>query len=354
MKVRSLTFLVPIRFLRDFSQIAPFIRSFVDEISKRHGLDIWSLRLAVDPQIPNEVNRFIDFLDEVSEDFNYYAIPIFCDNTLDFDLIVSLLSNYNKLFISMFGGLSEFKVFRDLLMYIKDKLPLESFVRLSFSIDGPIITPYFPSASAGKDVMILASMLYVNDLLNAVRNGQSISKVILKCSNRVREFMAEITGYLKINSMGLDISISPWMEESVVDLIEAFGGVKFGGIGTLSSIFRINESIKSIASSEDFYVGYNELMLPYAEDSKLMLLGGEGLISAYDLLHLSSVCVAGFDMIVLPKMSRELVNMLFMDIYSVLKSKGKPCGVRLILSDGVYGDMVDLGFIGSAPVMRLN
>ncbi|MEM0265594.1 MAG: hypothetical protein QXP13_06385, partial [Candidatus Methanomethylicia archaeon] len=142
MKVRSLTFLVPIRFLRDFSQIAPFIRSFVDEISKRHGLDIWSLRLAVDPQIPNEVNRFIDFLDEVSEDFNYYAIPIFCDNTLDFDLIVSLLSNYNKLFISMFGGLSEFKVFRDLLMYIKDKLPLESFVRLSFSIDGPIITPY--------------------------------------------------------------------------------------------------------------------------------------------------------------------------------------------------------------------
>lgn len=354
MKVRSLTFLVPIRFLRDFSQITPFLRSFVETTSKRYGLDIWSFRLAIDPQIPNEISRFIDFLDEVSEDFNYYAIPIFCDNTLDFNLIVSLLSNYDKLFISMFGGLNEFKVFRDLLMYIKDKLPLESFVKLSFSIGGPIITPYFPSASASKDVMILASMLYVNDLLNAVKNGKSISEVILQCSNRVREFMTEVASYLKIDSMGLDISISPWMEESVVDLIEAFSSVKFGGIGTLSSIFRINELIMKIASSEDFYVGYNELMLPYAEDSKLMLLGGEGLISAYDLLHLSSVCVAGFDMVVLPKMNRELVNLFFMDIYSILKSKGKPCGVRLILSDNVYGDIVNLGFIGSAPVIKLN
>lgn len=331
----------------------PMISDVVGEASKKYGLDVWSLRLAIDPQSIVDALQFIDYLDEVSESFNYYAIPILCDSHFNFDLIVQMLSNYDKLFFSMFGGLREFKVFKDLLVYVGGRLPLESFVKLSFSFGGPILTPYFPSASAGKDIMVTASMLYVDDLLNAIKSGKSISEVISNCSRHVSNFIAEISNYLRINLIGLDASISPWMDESVVDLIECFGGVRFGDIGTLNSIYWINELIVDVVSKGNFFTGYNELMLPYAEDSKLMLLGGEGLISAYDLLHLSSVCVAGFDMAVLPRMDEKSLNMFFMDAYSILKAKGKPCGFRVILSDNVYGDIVDLGFIGRAPVIKL-
>ncbi|MCX8168658.1 MAG: DUF711 family protein [Candidatus Methanomethylicia archaeon] len=354
MKVRSLTFLVPASFLRDFSQITPFIHDVINEVSKKYNLDVWSLRLAINPQNLRNLISFIDFLDGVSEHFDYYAVPVVYNSSFDIDLIISLLKDYDKMFFSMFGGYSSFKAFRDLLVSVGNKLSLDCFIRLSFSVDNPIITPYFPSASAGKDIMLTASFLYVNDLLEAVKRSRSISETIFRCFKRVEEFVIEIANYLKINSIVFDLSISPWMEESVVDLIEVYGGIKFNDIGTLNSIYQINKSIMEVTSKGEFFIGFNELMLPYAEDLRLMLLGSKGVISAYDLLHLSSVCVAGFDMAVLPKINMDLLDLFLLDVYSLLKAKSKPCGFRIVLSDREYGDNIDLGFLGRVPIMKLH
>ncbi|MEM2137005.1 MAG: DUF711 family protein [Candidatus Methanomethylicia archaeon] len=353
MKVRSLTFHVPIRFLKDFSIKVPIIRDVVKDVSMKHGLDVWSFRLAVDPQRLRDLFNFIDFIDDISDIFDYYAIPIKIDETAEIDLIVNLLRDYEKLFLSLSGGFNEFLFFRDILFKVKDKLCLESFVKLSFTFGGYLLTPYFPSASAGDSIIISASMLYVDALIDAVKHGISLSEAILNCVKHVKSFLIDVADQLSVRSIGLDLSISPWMNESVVDLIEVFGGISFGGIGTRSSIYGINECLRFASSREHSSIGFNELMLPYAEDSKLMILGGEGLLSAYDLLSLSSVCVAGFDMVVLPNMDKAPLDLFLRDVYSVLSVKGRPCGVRVILSDGVYGDVADLGFIGKAPVLKL-
>ena len=353
LKVRSLTFLIPSKFLRDFSVIFGFIQDIVHEASKSFGLDVWTMRLAVDPQNFRDLPRLVEFLNDVSEPFNYYAIPLMCNSSINVDHIVDLLGDFDKLFISLYGGLDQLRVFRDLLIAIRGKLPLEAFVKVSFSVGGNIVTPYFPSASAGSTPMLSASLLYVKSLIDGLNSGFPMLNTILDCVKRVKGLLTYLAEHFKFPLVGLDLSISPWMEESVVDLLEVFGNVKFGDIGTLKSIYDVNEVLKHAASMEPSSIGFNEIMLPYAEDSKLMLLGSEGKLSAYDLLRYSSICVAGFDMAVLPRMDDGLLTRFLLDVYSTLSVKGRPNGIRVILSDGDYGDIADLGFIGKAPVMKL-
>jgi uncharacterized protein (UPF0210 family) len=353
LRVRSLTFLIPSKFLKDFSAISGFVRDVVGEASKSFGLDVWTLRLAVDPQSFRNLPELVEFLDDVSEPFNYYAIPLMCNSSLNVDYVADLLGDFDKLFISLYGGLDQLRVFRDLLIAIRRKLPLEAFVKVSFSVGGNIITPYFPSASAGSSPMLSASLLYVKTLIEGLNNGVTMLNTILDCVKRVKGFITYLAECFKFPLVGLDLSISPWMDESVVDLLEVFGNVRFGGVGTLKSIYDVNGVLKHAASMEPSSIGFNELMLPYAEDSKLMQLGFEGKLSAYDLLRYSSICVAGFDMAVLPRMDDDLLTRFLLDVYSTLSVKGRPNGIRVVLSDGDYGDVADLGFLGKAPVMKL-
>lgn len=53
----------------------------------------------------------------------------------------------------------------------------------------------------------------------------------------------EIANELGVDYLGIDTSLSPWGEESVVDAIERIYGVRFGEPGTLSAIYRLNKAI---------------------------------------------------------------------------------------------------------------
>ncbi|AEM39404.1 protein of unknown function DUF711 [Pyrolobus fumarii 1A] len=218
------------------------------------------------------------------------------------------------------------------------------------------LTPYFPIAVQTRSGMGFAvAALYVDDVLASLGEEPSI-EMIRYISTRVfsviEEVSREASERLGIEYYGLDASLSPWMDESVARLIERLMDErKLGSPGTLTVIRELNRVIRGIASSFDA-VGFNEVMLPVAEDNVLKERVGEGLVRVRDLLLYSTVCVAGVDMVVVgDNMTKEGLVGLVRDMHSVYKLKGLSIGLRLIMIEGAQpGDWISLGEFGKVPV----
>lgn len=108
----------------------------------------------------------------------------------------------------------------------------------------------------------------------------------------------------------IDHSINPWMDDSVARLLEYLSDEKFWRPGIIEGIMRIYTVLDQLAGTHDNIRGFNEVMLPYAEDRYLMELGEEGLIRVRDLLTLSMICVAVPDMLALPDRHDDLVSLV--------------------------------------------
>ncbi|MCD6105872.1 MAG: DUF711 family protein, partial [Thermoplasmata archaeon] len=122
--------------------------------------------------------------------------------------------------------------------------------------------------------------------------------------------------------------------------------------GIMYVIWRINEAVWD--GMDDMSIGYNELMLPLAEDNVLKERGREGL-RATDLLRMTAACVAGLDMVVLPgDIDAGILKGLILDQYAIREVKGRPMGTRLIVYPGAsVGDVVPLGIFGDVPVIGI-
>ncbi len=154
-----------------------------------------------------------------------------------------------------------------------------------------------------------------------------------------------------IDYLGIDVSLSPWGEESVVDAVERVYGIKFGGPGTLSAIYRLNRAIWDV-SSQFRTTGFNEVMLPLAEDEKLKARAREGLVTFSKLVKYVMTCVAGVDMVPIPSGQVTLVRGLINDLHAIVSIKRRSVGLRLIPYPG-SGSEVDLGDFGKTPVLDM-
>lgn len=356
MKIRALTALVDIDILRE--DLAPFTSSFIENIegaSRKFGIEIWTSRLAITPQPINKLNEVCKILDEnICEKVNYVNIPLTASHNSDSNIIFKALNNYKRIFTSLCGGLNELNLFRKLLKITLNNSNYEIFIKFSFSPKRHVTTPYFPSASAIKGkIGMSAALLYVDDLIKTIESNGSLKSKINECYQNAMTILNYISSKMKIENFGVDLSLSPWMNESVAELIEKITGTEFNNPKTHHGIFKINNFLKEISNNNTKTIGFNEVMLPYAEDSRLMELGAKGILTAYDLLSYAPICVAGFDVAVLPKMDNKTLKSILLDIYSVLMSKNKSSGIRIILTNGQWGEIADLGFLGKAPVMKL-
>ncbi len=97
-------------------------------------------------------------------------------------------------------------------------------------------------------------------------------------------------------------------------------------------------------------IGFNELMLPYAEDNGLMKLARESRLRARDLVSIISVCVAGFDMAVIPR-DLEVIRALLRDAQAIAVKKRRSVGVRVIPTEAQIGEEVKLEGFTTVPVM---
>lgn len=345
MRIRAITLFTDyIRYRMNLPLIARLFHNESLKSSLKHNVSIWTWRIALNPIKKDILMDVASSIESIPKEINYIAIPLDGLSVDDVDNIINLLANTDRIFLSIHGGEMEYSIFIQVLKRLSSNPQLCT--RIAFAIDKPILTPYFPLASSPEDGFGIASaLLYVNDLLNTQELNRRINEVFLKAYSIVNEVS------LKLNAecYGVDLSLSPWMEESVALLIERIKGKPFNEGGTYKAIFNLNCLIKSI-SNQSKCVGFNEVMLPYAEDLRLMNLGERSLLSAYDLISLASVCVAGLDMVVVPY--GELEDMLW-DAYAVLKGKNQPSGVRVIPVRANSGDKINLGRFGTVPVMVL-
>lgn len=128
---------------------------------------------------------------------------------------------------------------------------------------------------------------------------------------------------------GIDLSLAPMAEESVVAAFEAAGTLKFGEAGTLAFAAAITRGLQLAAASLKA-TGYNGLMLPVLEDRWLGERVAQGLVDVSKILAFSAVCGTGLDVIPLPGdlPVSHLENLLY-DVAALSARYNKPLSARL-------------------------
>ena len=128
--------------------------------------------------------------------------------------------------------------------------------------------------------------------------------------------------------MGIDLSPAPMKDVSIGSAIEELIQQPFGSAGTLTAAGTITAAIKSIQVKQ---TGYNGLMLPILEDTRLAQRWGEGRVSLEGLLSYSAVCGTGIDTVPLPgDVTLEQLDMILSDVATLAFKWHKPLSARLL------------------------
>ncbi len=246
----------------------------------------------------------------------------------------------------------------DLIYKIAEELGPDFNVRFALSSGEPPDGPYFP-VTKSSSFGITASLLYPSDLYKFLQNSEEPSATLRQIMPILfQEAEKDLLLTLrdegeKLPYIGMDFSLSPWMEESTAKVVSMVSKEPFMALGTASAILEINRAIMDSSYSLK-YTGFNEIMLPMAEDNLLREMAYKGLLTARDLSYLAPYCVAGLDMIVLPLSTpRKEIAKLIRDVMAASWVKGKVLGIRILMADAEPGEMVNLKMFGKIPVMRL-
>ena len=377
-KIRAIT--LHVNFNKKFAkleEVFEYIDKYLDRlelISRELGKDreVLSKRLVL-PSLGELKARVGDFKfseiealeDYLKQRVDYYDVPI--ENLGYPNLereIPRVFSNTNNLFLSIGltrDDLNEESLTRavTVLKDISREAGWISAARFAFSIGPQPLTPYFPVTSSPQTGYTV-SLLYINDLLTQLFSKSDDSLAQLK--KRIRIIYEELSRKaLEASSrvglvfLGIDLSISPWLEESIVPLIEAFkrNATTIGSPGTLHILYEINGILWEF-SKKTGVTGFNEVMLPLAEDEGLKKRVREGDLRFKDFLIYCFVCAAGLDMIPIPEWTdNRLLMHLLKDLLSIYAVKKRTLGVRIIPVGVEAGGEVDLGIFGKTPVLDI-
>ncbi len=225
--------------------------------------------------------------------------------------------------------------------------------RFALTVPGPLETPYLPAGSSrGATTGLTAALLYPRLL-----EGRNLYAAFDDLSDVAAELEEALTGIaeeLGLEYRGLDLSLSPWMDDSVARIVEEVSGSSICGLGAAAAVAEIEELIGDTCLDVEC-TGYNQIMLAVAEDNVLKERGREGCLTVQRLLHLSTACVAGVDMapVSLSEWNSEEAKRLIADLAVAARLKEKPLAARIIAVDAAPGETVKLPRFGEAPVLRL-
>jgi len=199
-------------------------------------------------------------------------------------------------------------------------------------------SPYFPiSITTKRGVSV--SLVYPND----VKTLEDINHVLKKAES----LGVYIANSLGLEFLGVDASLSPWGTESVAELIRRIFGVRVGEWGTYEAIKALNSFLNA---AEVKKTGFNEVMLPLAEDEALKKLVEEGVLTLDKLTFYTSTCVAGLDMVPLDIENWDKFRKFLRDLATISLVKSKPIGVRVF---PVHGEYYEVDHFGRTPVLKL-
>ncbi len=301
------------------------------ELSESVG-DVWTRRAVLPEGLREEtITDLINKLDQV----DLIAVPFNRHSSF----MMKLLED-PRIFVSL--PLTEKSA--DLVCEISKKIGEGACTQLGFFHGSRLVTPYFPVTKSTR-TGFSSCMRVIPDMVGSKDPAARFEEI----SREVNSLLVEASAEHSVPFLGIDLSISPWMEESCVDLMKVMFGVTVGEPGTISAIWEINRLLSRV-SKKVRSTGFNELMLPYAEDDGLMRLAKEGRLRARDLVAMVSVCVAGLDMVVIPR-DLKVVRALLRDVRAIAVRKRRSVGVRVIPTEAQVGEEIKLERFTTVPVM---
>ncbi|WP_338600234.1 DUF711 family protein [Sulfolobus tengchongensis] len=294
-----------------------------DKLSKLNENYIWSKRLSL-PPTPKDLSlsKLIEFLPSKNKDIIFSLVSL-QEKDKRIGEIKDILKTDNRIYAHVLVKTTE--NLRELSKLLISLEPEEaSRFALLFNQDF-LTTPYFPTSSANTLYVSFAiSLLYVKEF-----KEKKIDEALSKADAIGRQLERK----LGIKYLGIDASLSPWMEDSVGEIIESRSN-KIFSISNLWTIAEINREIfEGVWRNRITPIGFSELMLPVAEDNLLKERVKEGSLTLKDLLLMSYVCVAGIDMVGIHSDLLTFENIL-KSIYYIQYTKRKPYGVRMIPTNG--------------------
>ncbi len=375
-KIRAIT--LHVKLDKSFSNVEEMIEALdfylekLENVSKdmRRDVEVLSKRLVLPPleELEKKIKNFELNMLSLLEDYlknrvNYYNLPIrsIGNPKLEREL-PELYSNTRRFYSSIRLSMNDMKnekTLRKIIAILKNisrEAGWLAAARFAYSIGPQPLTPYFPVTSSPQTGYTI-SLLYVNYLLegkslNSENHLQKLKKKIIDAYDKIKSKALSLSSIVDLAFLGVDLSISPWLEESVVPLIEKIkNGATIGTPGTLQALYEINSILKEI-SKDKRVVGFNEIMLPLAEDNRLKTRVRERDIELKDLVMYCLACVAGLDMVPIPEWTEDKVLMLlFKDLSTISVVGKKTLGVRLLPVGVEAGEEVDLGEFGKTPVL---
>lgn len=329
-------------------------RELARELSKRR--EVWTVR-AVSPPAEEAAKALEVGLEKYVEAFyeasrgaaGYVAFPL---SSLNPELLTELVASYERAYFSVPYSEALEEAVIEALRLIPEKAGWVAGSRFAVAFGGAPVTAYFPVTTSEREGVTL-SLLYPSHIAEELEKGRSLAEAMrsvaleaYKLAHEAREAAGS-----ELELLGIDLSLSPWERDSVAALLEKLLGLPLFGPGTLSLLHAVNKLLSSLASSLEA-VGFNEVMLPLAEDTRLKELAAVGQLRLRDLLASSFTCVAGLDMVPIPSTTEDsALKGMMRDLAAAHALKGKRLGMRLILVDADPGEEVDLGVFGKTPVL---
>jgi len=200
----------------------------------------------------------------------------------------------------------------------------------------PPLSPFFTAAyHTGFGHQFAIGLESAGVVAEAFRDATDLNAAREKLTSMLTEQAAEIERHaMRIDRetgwayVGIDLSPAPLKDVSIGVAIENLIAQPFGSAGTLTAAGTITAAIKSVPVKQ---TGYNGLMLPILEDSRLAQRWSEGRISLEGLLSYSAVCGTGLDTVPLPgDITVEQLDMILSDVATLAVKWRKPLSARLL------------------------
>jgi len=169
----------------------------------------------------------------------------------------------------------------------------------------PAYTPFYPASSheglGHQFALALESANVVEAVMAVQRDPEATRQALVAELGMQARAIADIADRIDQDTgwtyLGIDLSPAPHKEVSIGSALAGFTGTHFGGSGTLTGVGTITSALRDINIKK---VGFNGVMMPVLEDTRLAQLWSQGALSIDQLLGYSSVCGTGLDTIPLP------------------------------------------------------
>ncbi len=364
MIVRCVTLFVTVKDWRSKDSIKREIESrvsgavdVVKGIAHDHGIDVESVRLAL-PPTPAGVSPLavaeacVEAVDELGFDI-CAAIHGYPTSVDDVKRVVSAVDGFEKIYASFI-----MRDTNDCVTIAKAlaSAPTETLTRISAATSFEIYTPYFPSSVNYRNINgVAVAIRYATDLYDAIRSGADPVETLAQIFDKVDRFGRAVAKKLDFEYLGTDPSLSPWGEDSVARVIEYLAKAVVPAPATFWAVTEIEKYIEEASKKADIdKTGFSQVMLPLAEDKVLIERARRWMLRGRDFLAYAAYCVAGFDMVVLPRTlpERDLAG-IYMAVLAASRVKNKQLAARVVLADAEAGETITLREFGEVPVIEL-